>query len=71
MLEPKSFDVYKNTTVSMIVILGCLEIDIEVLDIDIETVESNECRRVSRDDRDTNGVLAIMWEEARVSYKDE
>ena len=44
----------------MIVILGCLEIDIEVLDIDIETVESNECRRVSRDDRDTNGVLAIM-----------
>ena len=71
MLEPKSFDVYKNTTVSMIVILGCLEIDIEVLDIDIETVESNKCRRVSRDDRDTNGVLAVMWEEARVSYKDE
>jgi len=44
----------------MIVILGCLEIDIEVLDIDIETVESNKCRRVSRDDRDTNGVLAVM-----------
>ena len=55
----------------MIVILDCLEIDMEVLDIGIETVESNECRRVSRGNRDINGVLAVIWEEARVFYKDE
>jgi len=58
--EPKSFDAYKNTTAPMIVILDCLEIDMEVLDIGIETVESNECRRVSRGNRDTNGVLAVI-----------
>ena len=71
MPEPKSFDTYKNTTAPMIVILDCLEIDMEVLDIGIETVESNECRRVSRGNRDINGVLAVIWEEARVFYKDE
>jgi len=36
----------------------------------METTESNNCREVSRDDRDTNGVLAAMQERARFFYKD-
>ena len=55
----------------MIVILGCLELDMEVLDAGMETVESNDCRGVSKKDRDVNGVLAMMWERARFSCKDE
>ena len=54
----------------MIVILGCLELDMEVLDAGMETVESNDCRGVSKKDRDVNGVLAMMWERARFSCKD-
>ena len=44
----------------MIVILGCLELDMEVLDAGMETVESNDCRGVSKKDRDVNGMLAMM-----------
>ena len=57
MLEPRSFDVYKNTIAPMIVILGYLEVNIEVSDIGIETMESNDCREIIRnnkDDRDVN-----------------
>jgi len=54
----------------MIVMLGHSEIDIEVSDIGIETMESSDCREVSEDDRDTSSVLAIMQEEARFSCKD-
>ena len=40
--------------------LDCLEIDTEVSDIGIETTESNNCREVSGDDRDTNSVLTVI-----------
>ena len=50
----------KKAAVSMIVMLDCLELDMEVSDISIETVESNDCRGVSKKDRDVNGVLATM-----------
>ena len=60
MWEPRSFDVCKNSAAPMIVILGCLELDMEVLDAGMETVESNDCRGVSKKDRDVNGVLAMM-----------
>ena len=60
MLEPRSFDVCKNAAVLMIVMLGCLELDMEVSDVDMETVESNDCRRMSKKDGDVNGVLATM-----------
>jgi len=33
-------------------------------------MESNDCRRVSKKDRDANGVLAATQEEARFSCKD-
>ena len=42
----------------MIAILGCLELDMEVLNAGIETIESNDCRGVSKKDRDANSVLA-------------
>ena len=54
----------------MIMMLGYLELDMEVLNAGIETTESNDCREVSRKDGDINGMLAITWEEARFSYKD-
>ena len=70
MLEPRSFNTYKNATAPMIVMLDCSELDIEVSDIGMETVESNDCRRVLRDDRDANDVLAATQEGARFSCKD-
>jgi len=36
----------------------------------METAGSNDCRGMSRKNRDTNGVLAVMQEGARFSYKD-
>ena len=56
--EPGSFDVYKNAAAPMIVILGHSELDMEVSNAGMETVESNNCRGVSKKDRDVNGVLA-------------
>jgi len=41
----------------------------EILDVDMETVESDDCRGVSKKDRDANGVLATIWEGARFSCK--
>jgi len=54
----------------MIVMLGCSELDIEVSDAGIETVESDDCRGVSKKDGDANGVLAAMREGVRFSCKD-
>ena len=50
--------------------LDYLELDMEVSNTDLETMESNDCREVSRNDRDANGMLAIIQEGARFSYKD-
>ena len=55
----------------MIIILGCLKLDIEVSDAGIETIESDNCREMSRKDRDTNSVLATMQEGVRFSCKNE
>ena len=60
MLEPRSFDVCKNAAAPMIVILGCLELDTKVSDAGMETIEFNDCRGMSRKNRDANGVLAAM-----------
>jgi len=68
--EPRSFDAHKNAAAPMIVMLGCLELDTEVSDTGMETAESNNCRGVSKKDRDANGVLAAMQEGARFSCKD-
>ena len=60
LLEPGSFDVYKNTAVLMIVILDCSKVDIEVLDADMETMESDGCRGISEANGDANGMLTTM-----------
>ena len=61
----------KNTAAPIIVMLDHSELDTEVLDIGIETMESDNCREMSRDNRDANGILAAMWERARFSCKDK
>jgi len=68
--EPKSFNIYKNTAVPIIAMLGHPGLDTEVSDTDMKTAESNNCRRMSRRNRDTNGVLAAIQEGARFFYKD-
>jgi len=55
--EPGSFDACKNATAPIIAMLGCPELDTEVLDAGMETAESNDCRGVSKKDGDANGVL--------------
>ena len=67
--EPRSFDACKNTAAPMIVILGHLELDMEVSDADMETMESNDCREVSKKTGDANGVLATTREGVRFSCK--
>ncbi len=49
--------------------LGHLELDTEVSDAGMETMESDDSRGVSRKDRDTNGMLAMMQKEARFPAK--
>jgi len=44
----------------MIAMLGRSELDIEVSDASMKTVESDDCRVISRKDRDANGVLVTM-----------
>ena len=70
MLEFKSFDVCKNATAPIITMLDYSKVNTEVSSADIETMESNNCRKVSRDDRDTNEILVAMQEGARFFYKD-
>jgi len=36
----------------------------------METMKSDDCREMSKNDKDANGVLAAMQEEARFSCKD-
>ena len=57
LLEPKSSDTYKNAAALMRAMLGCSELDMEVSDIGMETVESNDCKGMSRNDGDANGIL--------------
>jgi len=70
LLEPRSFNVCKNVIAPMIAILGCSETDIEVSNADMETVDSDDCREVSRDNEDANDMLAVTQEKTRFSCKD-
>ena len=68
--EPGSFNVHKNAVAPMIAMLCHSELDMEVSDTGMETVESNNCKGMSRKDGDTNGMLATMQEGVRFSCKD-
>ena len=70
LLESGSFNVCRNAVVLMIAMLDCSEIDLEVPDIDMKTVESDDCKEVLENNRDANGILATMWERARFFCKD-
>ena len=70
LLESGSFDMHKNIVVLTIAMLGYSEIDMKVSDVGMETVESDDCREMSRIDRDANGVLAMTQEGARFFCKD-
>ena len=61
---------HKNAAVPMIAMLSRLELNIEVSDAGMKTVESNDCRGLFKKNRDANGVLAVMHEEARFFCKD-
>jgi len=50
----------KNAAAPMIVMLDHLELDTKVSDADIETAESDNCRGMSRNNGDANGVLATI-----------
>ena len=60
LLEPRSFDACKNVVVLIIAMLGHSELDMEVSDTGMKTIGSNDCREVSRKDKDANGMLAVM-----------
>ena len=60
LLEPRSFDVYKNAVASMIVMLDHSELDTEISDAGMETMESDDCRGMSRSDRNANSILAMI-----------
>jgi len=60
LLEPRDFDVYMNATTLMITMLDHSKVNTEVLYANIETVEFDDCREVSEDNRDINSVLATM-----------
>ena len=51
---------HKNAAALIIVMSGCLELNMEVSDAGIDTAESNDCRGMSKKDRDANGVLDVM-----------
>ena len=70
MLEPGSFNACKNAAAPMTAMLGHSELDTEVSDTDMETAESDDCRRISRKNRDANSVLATTRERVRFSHKD-
>jgi len=44
----------------MIIMLDHSEIDTKVSDIDMETMKSDDCRQMSRNDRDANDMLAMI-----------
>ena len=67
--EPGSFDACKNAAAPMIAMLGHSELDTEVSDTDMETVKSNDCRGLSKKNKDANGMLATMHEGARFFCK--
>jgi len=50
--------------------LGHSELDTEVSDAGMKTVESDDYRGVSKKDRDANSILATIQEGARFSCKD-
>ena len=60
----------RNATAPIIVMLDHLELDMKISDMGMETVKSNNYKWISRDDGNTNNVLAAMQEGVRFFCKD-
>jgi len=56
LLEPESFDIYKNTIALIIAMLDCSGLDTEIPDTGMKTVEPNEYREVS-----VMGMPVVYW----------
>ena len=54
----------------IIAMLDYSEVNIEILDIGMKIAEFDNCKKVLKDDGDTNEVLATIQERARFSCKD-
>ena len=68
--ESGSFYACKNAAAPIIAMLDRPELDMEVSNAGMRTVESDNYRGLSKKDRDANGVLAMMQEGARFFCKD-
>jgi len=60
LLKSGSFDACKKAAAPIIAMLGHLEIKTKVLNMDMEIIESDNCREVLENNRDANRVLAMM-----------
>jgi len=60
-LEPGSFDIQKKDNTLVIVILDCLDIDIEISNVSVETEGFGEYREVLEIDRVTSSMLAEIY----------
>ena len=67
LLEFRSFNIYKNTAI--LIILDHSKINIEVSDTSMKTTKSNSYKEVLKDNRDINSILTIIWEKVRFFYK--
>ena len=55
----------KNAIVLMITMLGCSEVNIKILNANMKTVEFDNCREISENNRNTNNILVIIQEKAK------
>jgi len=55
----RSFDICKNAAAPMIAMLSRSELDIEISDAGMETMEFDDCRGMSKKNGNTNGMLAV------------
>ena len=60
-----------NATALITVMLDCSEVNTEISDAGMKTVESNNCREILEDNGNTNSTLATMQEGTRFFYKDQ
>jgi len=53
--------VCKNAAAPIIAMLGRSELDMEVSDASIKTMEFNDCREMSRKDGERTKMLMVCW----------
>ena len=69
LLESESFNVCKNTTVLIIVILDYLKVNMKVLDVGMENTVFDKYKKILESNRVANKALAIIQERTSFFYK--